>query len=88
MGTMSLVHNRCEFADRQVIRLQETPDAVPDGQNTPYCVTQCIRRTRRRIEAWRQTHRLWYLPQRPRQSQPKPEDNEESLQDIPGCCPR
>ncbi|KAI0356995.1 nucleic acid-binding protein [Trametes cingulata] len=32
VGTMSLVHNRCEFADRQVIRLQETPDAVPDGQ--------------------------------------------------------
>jgi DNA replication licensing factor MCM4 len=29
---MSLVHNCCEFADRQVIRLQETPDAVPDGQ--------------------------------------------------------
>lgn len=38
VGTMSLVHNRCEFADRQVIRLQETPDAVPDGQ-TPHTVS-------------------------------------------------
>lgn len=38
IGTMSLIHNRCEFADRQVIRLQETPDAVPDGQ-TPHTVS-------------------------------------------------
>lgn len=38
VGTMSLIHNRCEFADRQVIRLQETPDAVPDGQ-TPHTVS-------------------------------------------------
>jgi DNA replication licensing factor MCM4 len=38
VGTMSLVHNRCEFADRQVIRLQETPDAVLDGQ-TPHTVS-------------------------------------------------
>jgi len=41
MGTMSLVHNRCDFADRQVIRLQETPDAVPDGQ-TPHTVTLSV----------------------------------------------
>ncbi|KAL1748262.1 MCM2/3/5 family-domain-containing protein [Schizophyllum fasciatum] len=40
-GTMSLVHNRCEFADRQVIRLQETPDAVPDGQ-TPHTVSLSV----------------------------------------------
>ncbi|KAH9952563.1 hypothetical protein BGW80DRAFT_1452203, partial [Lactifluus volemus] len=38
VGTMSLVHNRCEFADRQVIRLQEMPDAVLDGQ-TPHTVS-------------------------------------------------
>lgn len=25
VGTMSLIHNRSAFADRQVIRLQETP---------------------------------------------------------------
>lgn len=24
-GSMLLVHNRCEFADRQIVRLQETP---------------------------------------------------------------
>ncbi|EJF61824.1 MCM-domain-containing protein [Dichomitus squalens LYAD-421 SS1] len=40
-GSMSLVHNRCEFADRQVIRLQETPDAVPDGQ-TPHTVSLSV----------------------------------------------
>lgn len=41
VGTMSLMHNRCEFADRQVIRLQETPDAVPDGQ-TPHTVSLSV----------------------------------------------
>ena len=41
VGTMVLVHNRCEFADRQVIRLQETPDAVPDGQ-TPHTVSLSV----------------------------------------------
>ncbi|EJD05304.1 MCM-domain-containing protein [Fomitiporia mediterranea MF3/22] len=40
-GSMTLVHNRCEFADRQVLRLQETPDAVPDGQ-TPQTVSLCV----------------------------------------------
>ncbi|GAA6008593.1 uncharacterized protein JCM10292_007259, partial [Rhodotorula paludigena] len=37
-GSMLLVHNRCEFADRQIVRLQETPDSVPDGQ-TPHTVS-------------------------------------------------
>ncbi|BGP44130.1 MCM DNA helicase complex subunit [Rhodotorula kratochvilovae] len=37
-GSMQLVHNRCEFADRQIVRLQETPDSVPDGQ-TPHTVS-------------------------------------------------
>ncbi|KAF9016573.1 cell division control protein 54 [Hymenopellis radicata] len=41
VGTMSLVHNRCSFSDRQVIRLQETPDAVPDGQ-TPHTVSLSV----------------------------------------------
>ncbi|KAF7331825.1 DNA helicase [Mycena kentingensis (nom. inval.)] len=40
-GNMSLIHNRCTFADRQVIRLQETPDAVPDGQ-TPHTVSLSV----------------------------------------------
>lgn len=39
-GTMTLIHNRCDFADKQVIRLQETPDVVPDGQ-TPHTVSLC-----------------------------------------------
>jgi DNA replication licensing factor MCM4 len=39
-GTMSLIHNRSDFTDKQVIRLQETPDAVPDGQ-TPHTVSLC-----------------------------------------------
>lgn len=41
IGSMSLVHNRCDFSDRQVIRLQETPDVVPDGQ-TPHTVSLCV----------------------------------------------
>ncbi|KIJ37049.1 hypothetical protein M422DRAFT_178459 [Sphaerobolus stellatus SS14] len=40
-GTMNLIHNRCEFADRQIIRLQETPDSIPDGQ-TPHTVSLCV----------------------------------------------
>ncbi|KAK9464794.1 MCM2/3/5 family-domain-containing protein [Lipomyces arxii] len=40
-GTMQIVHNRCEFADKQVIKLQETPDTVPDGQ-TPHSVALCV----------------------------------------------
>jgi DNA replication licensing factor MCM4 len=37
---MQLIHNRCIFADKQVIKLQETPDTVPDGQ-TPHSVSLC-----------------------------------------------
>ena len=40
-GTMTLIHNRSEFTDKQVVRLQETPDAVPDGQ-TPHTVSLCV----------------------------------------------
>ncbi|KAJ6409804.1 hypothetical protein OIU84_009319 [Salix udensis] len=35
---MSLVHNRCRFADKQIVRLQETPDEIPDG-GTPHTVS-------------------------------------------------
>lgn len=35
---MQIIHNRCMFADKQVIKLQETPDAVPAGQ-TPHSVS-------------------------------------------------
>lgn len=40
-GSMQIVHNRCVFADKQVIKLQETPDSVPDGQ-TPHSVSLCV----------------------------------------------
>ncbi|GAO52333.1 DNA replication licensing factor mcm4 [Saitoella complicata NRRL Y-17804] len=40
-NSMQIVHNRSEFADKQVIKLQETPDAVPAGQ-TPHAVSLCV----------------------------------------------
>lgn len=40
-NSMSLIHNRCSFADKQVIKLQETPDVVPDGQ-TPHSISLCV----------------------------------------------
>lgn len=39
--SMQIVHNRCVFADKQVIKLQEMPDSVPDGQ-TPHSVSLCV----------------------------------------------
>ncbi|KAI9846953.1 MAG: DNA replication licensing factor, mcm4 component [Thelocarpon superellum] len=39
-NSMQIVHNRSSFADKQVIKLQETPDHVPDGQ-TPHSVSLC-----------------------------------------------
>ncbi|RBR20790.1 uncharacterized protein FIESC28_05143 [Fusarium coffeatum] len=40
-NSMQIVHNRCSFEDKQVIKLQETPDAVPAGQ-TPHSVSVCV----------------------------------------------
>ncbi|EMR08307.1 hypothetical protein PNEG_03150 [Pneumocystis murina B123] len=40
-NSMQIVHNRSEFADKQIIKLQETPDVVPDGQ-TPHSVSLCV----------------------------------------------
>ncbi|RMJ27941.1 hypothetical protein PHISP_01209 [Aspergillus sp. HF37] len=40
-NSMQIIHNRCVFADKQVIKLQETPDNVPDGQ-TPHAVSLCV----------------------------------------------
>ncbi|CAN1255957.1 DNA replication licensing factor MCM4 [Linum perenne] len=37
-SSMTLVHNRCRFADKQIVRLQETPDEIPDG-GTPHTVS-------------------------------------------------
>lgn len=41
LNTMQLVHNRSLFSDKQVIRLQETPDVIPAGQ-TPHNVSICV----------------------------------------------
>eukprot|EP00741_Cyanophora_paradoxa_P009453 tig00000144_g9157.t1 len=35
-----LVHNRCEFADKQIVKLQETPESIPEGE-TPMTVNLC-----------------------------------------------
>jgi DNA replication licensing factor MCM4 len=40
-NSMQIMHNRCDFANKQVIKLQETPDSVPDGQ-TPHSVSLCV----------------------------------------------
>ncbi|ODV78214.1 MCM-domain-containing protein [Suhomyces tanzawaensis NRRL Y-17324] len=40
-NSMMLIHNRLSFADKQVIKLQETPDLVPDGQ-TPHSINLCV----------------------------------------------
>ena len=38
---IQLVHSRCQFYDRQIVRIQETPDSVPDGQ-TPHTVSVVV----------------------------------------------
>lgn len=35
--TMQLIHNRGTYADRQLIKVQETPDSIPEGE-TPHTV--------------------------------------------------
>eukprot|EP01117_Protostelium_nocturnum_P015574 TRINITY_DN6057_c0_g2_i1.p1 TRINITY_DN6057_c0_g2~~TRINITY_DN6057_c0_g2_i1.p1 ORF type:complete len:873 (+),score=313.57 TRINITY_DN6057_c0_g2_i1:103-2721(+) len=35
---LALVHNRCVFTDKQWIKLQETPDSIPEGE-TPHTVS-------------------------------------------------
>ncbi|CAM8926614.1 unnamed protein product [Rhodiola kirilowii] len=37
-NSMTLVHNRCRFAGKQIVRLQETPDEIPEG-GTPHTVS-------------------------------------------------
>ncbi|MQL94869.1 hypothetical protein Taro_027535 [Colocasia esculenta] len=37
-NSMTLVHNRCRFADKQIVKLQETPDEIPEG-GTPHTVS-------------------------------------------------
>ncbi|XP_038987666.1 DNA replication licensing factor MCM4 [Phoenix dactylifera] len=38
LNSMTLVHNRCRFADKQIVKLQETPDEIPEG-GTPHTVS-------------------------------------------------
>jgi DNA replication licensing factor MCM4 len=38
----SLIHNRSVYADKQMVRLQETPDEVPAGQTPASVVTFCF----------------------------------------------
>ncbi|XP_031099337.1 DNA replication licensing factor MCM4 [Ipomoea triloba] len=40
-NSMILVHNRCRFVDKQIVRLQETPDDIPDG-GTPHTVSLLV----------------------------------------------
>jgi len=40
-NSMQIIHNRCSFEDKQIIKLQETPDAIPAGQ-TPHSVSVCV----------------------------------------------
>ena len=39
-GTMALIHNLCSFANKQQLKMQETPDAIPEGE-TPHTVNLC-----------------------------------------------
>jgi DNA replication licensing factor MCM4 len=36
-NTMTIIHNRCRYVDKQTIKLQETPDSIPEG-STPQTV--------------------------------------------------
>ncbi|KAF9344403.1 hypothetical protein BGX34_005698, partial [Mortierella sp. NVP85] len=38
LNSMSLIHNRGEYADKQVCRMQEMPESIPDGQ-TPQSIS-------------------------------------------------
>ena len=35
-----LIHNRCLFTDKQVVKMQETPESMPEGE-TPTTITVC-----------------------------------------------
>ena len=35
--TFSIVHNLCQYGDKQIIKLQETPDSIPAGE-TPHTI--------------------------------------------------
>lgn len=39
--SFEIIHNDCKFADRQLLKLQETPELVPEGE-TPQNVMICV----------------------------------------------
>lgn len=39
--SVDLIHNRCEFADKQLVKLQETPESIPEGE-TPHTVSLSV----------------------------------------------
>ncbi|KAG0225157.1 hypothetical protein BGW41_004812 [Actinomortierella wolfii] len=41
LNSMSLIHNRGEYADKQVCRMQEMPETIPDGQ-TPQSISLVV----------------------------------------------
>jgi DNA replicative helicase MCM subunit Mcm2 (Cdc46/Mcm family) len=66
-NSMALVHNRSQFADRQVCRLQETPGEYEISRyklllirnrlcsrrtNPSNCINVCLRRTSRCCQSW------------------------------------
>lgn len=38
VGSLEIIHNRCMFADKQLVRLQETAEEIPAGE-TPHTLT-------------------------------------------------
>ncbi|KAG0372440.1 hypothetical protein BGX24_000247 [Mortierella sp. AD032] len=41
LNSMSLIHNRGDYADKQVCRMQEMPESIPDGQ-TPQSISLVV----------------------------------------------
>ncbi|KAL0479063.1 DNA replication licensing factor MCM4 [Acrasis kona] len=39
--SMELIHQRCTFTDKQLVKLQETPESIPEGE-TPHTVNLCV----------------------------------------------
>ena len=39
--SMDIVYNRCIYNSKQILRIQETPDCIPEGQ-TPHTVSMCV----------------------------------------------
>jgi len=36
-----IIHNRCQYYDKQIIKIQETPESIPEGE-TPHTVNLCV----------------------------------------------